>query len=81
MPRPNESYSDVILRLIELDAASAPWLPWASGVACLSARPVRFAGIPSASSTIDGPGVAQLLNRRKETLRAITGSGGRLHFE
>src|SRR5271165_272667 len=32
------------------------------------------------SSTIDGPGVPQLLNRGEQTLRAVTGSGGRLHF-
>src|ERR1700688_4546892 len=41
----------------------------------------RFAGIPISSSTIDGPGVPQLLNRGEQTLRAVTGSGGRLHFE
>jgi hypothetical protein len=40
----------------------------------------RFAGIPISSSTIDGPGVPQLLNRGEQTLRAVTGSGGRLHF-
>jgi hypothetical protein len=40
----------------------------------------RFAGIPISSSTIDGPGVPQLLNRREQTTRAVTGSGGRLHF-
>jgi hypothetical protein len=40
----------------------------------------RFAGIPISSSTIDGPGVPQLMNRGEQTLRAVTGSGGRLHF-
>src|SRR5271169_4266682 len=40
----------------------------------------RFAGIPISSSTIDGPGVPQLLNRGEQTTRAVTGSGGRLHF-
>src|SRR5271165_6162214 len=40
----------------------------------------RFAGIPISSSTIDGPGVPQLLNRGEQTLRAVTGSAGRLHF-
>src|SRR5208282_5025751 len=40
----------------------------------------RFAGIPISSSTIDGPGVPQLLNRGEQTMRAVTGSGGRLHF-
>ena len=40
----------------------------------------RFAGIPISSSTIDGPGVPQLLNRGEQTMRAMTGSGGRLHF-
>src|ERR1700690_1999899 len=40
----------------------------------------RFAGIPISSSTIDGSGVPQLLNRGEQTLRAVTGSGGRLHF-
>ncbi len=28
----------------------------------------------------DGPGVPQLLNHGEQTLRAVTGSGGRLHF-
>src|SRR5271170_1496347 len=40
----------------------------------------RFAGIPISSSTIDGPGVPQLMNRGEQTLRAVTGSGGRNHF-
>src|SRR5271165_6011876 len=40
----------------------------------------RFAGIPISSSTIDEPGVPQLLNRGEQTIRAVTGSGGRLHF-
>src|SRR5271157_1783096 len=40
----------------------------------------RFAGIPISSSTIDEPGVPQLPNRGEQTLRAVTGSGGRLHF-
>src|SRR5271163_5066925 len=40
----------------------------------------RCAGIPISSSTIDGPGVPQLMNRGEQTLRAVTGSGGRLHF-
>src|ERR1700735_4293098 len=40
----------------------------------------RFAGIPISSSTIDGPGVPQLMNRGEQTLRTVTGSGGRLHF-
>ena len=40
----------------------------------------RFAGIPISSSTIDGPGMPQLMNRGEQTLRAVTGSGGRLHF-
>src|SRR5258708_31663590 len=40
----------------------------------------RFAGIPISSSIIDGPGVPQLMNRGEQTLRAVTGSGGRLHF-
>src|SRR5260370_2931399 len=40
----------------------------------------RFAGIPISSSTIDGPGVPQLMNRGEQTLTAVTGSGGRLHF-
>src|SRR5271165_2025841 len=40
----------------------------------------RFAGIPISSSTIDGPGVPQLPNRGEQTLRAVTGSAGRLHF-
>src|SRR5260370_29229802 len=40
----------------------------------------RFAGIPISSSIIDGSGVPQLLNRGEQTLRAVTGSGGRLHF-
>ena len=40
----------------------------------------RFAGIPISSSTIDGSGVPQLLNRGEQTMRAVTGSGGRLHF-
>jgi hypothetical protein len=40
----------------------------------------RFAGIPISSSTIDGPGVPQLMNRGEQTLRAVTGSGGRLHL-
>src|SRR5271163_4814851 len=40
----------------------------------------RFAGIPISSSTIDGPGVPQLLNRGEQTTRAVTGSGGRDHF-
>src|ERR1700686_4082398 len=40
----------------------------------------RFAGIPISSSTIDEPGGPQLLNRGEQTLRAGTGSGGRLHF-
>jgi hypothetical protein len=40
----------------------------------------RFAGIPISSSTIDGPGVPQLLNRGEQTMRAVTGSGGRVHF-
>jgi len=40
----------------------------------------RLAGIPISSSTIDGPGVPQLLNRGEQTTRAVTGSGGRLHF-
>ena len=35
---------------------------------------------PISSSTIDGPGVPQLMNRGEQTLRAVTGSGGRLHF-
>ena len=34
----------------------------------------RFAGIPISSSTIDGPGVPQLLNRGEQTTRAVTGS-------
>ena len=37
-----------------------------------------MAGIPISSSTVDGPGVPQLLNRGEQTLRAVTGSGGRL---
>jgi hypothetical protein len=40
----------------------------------------RFGGIPISSSTIDGPGVPQLPNRGERTLRAVTSSGGRLHF-
>jgi hypothetical protein len=40
----------------------------------------RFAGIPISSSTIDEPGAPQLLNRGEQTLRAVTGPGGRLHF-
>src|SRR5271163_2203686 len=40
----------------------------------------RFAGIPISSSIIDGSGVPQLLNRGEQTLTAVTGSGGRLHF-
>ena len=28
----------------------------------------------------DGPGVPQLLNHGEQTLRVVTGSGGRLHF-
>ena len=40
----------------------------------------RFAGIPISSSTIDGPGLPQLANRGEQTTRAVTGSGGRLHF-
>jgi hypothetical protein len=37
----------------------------------------RFAGIPISSSTIDdGPGLPQLLTA-EQTLRAVTGSGGR----
>jgi hypothetical protein len=40
----------------------------------------RFAGIPISSSTIDGPGMPQLLNRGEQTTRAVTGSAGRLHF-
>ena len=40
----------------------------------------RFADIPISSSIIDGSGVPQLLNRGEQTLRAVTGSGGRLHF-
>src|SRR5260370_41609534 len=40
----------------------------------------RFAGIPISSSNIDEPGVPQLLNRGEQTTRAVTGSGGRLHF-
>src|SRR5271168_4252063 len=40
----------------------------------------RFAGIPISSSTIDEPGVPQLLNRGEQTIRVVTGSGGRLHF-
>src|SRR5260370_35552620 len=40
----------------------------------------RFAGIPISSSIIDGSGGPQLLNRGEQTLRAVTGSGGRLHF-
>ena len=34
----------------------------------------------SLSSIIDGSGVPQLLNRGEQTLTAVTGSGGRLHF-
>jgi hypothetical protein len=40
----------------------------------------RFAGIPISSSIIDGSGVPQLMNRGEQTLTAVTGSGGRLHF-
>jgi hypothetical protein len=40
----------------------------------------RFAGIPISSSTIDGRGVPQVQNRGEQTIRAVTGSGGRLHF-
>src|SRR5271157_1437555 len=40
----------------------------------------RFAGIPISSSTIDETGVPQLLNRGEQTMRAVTGSGGRFHF-
>src|SRR5271165_7356582 len=40
----------------------------------------RFASIPISSSTIDEAGVPQLLNRGEQTTRAVTGSGGRLHF-
>jgi hypothetical protein len=40
----------------------------------------RFAGIPISSSTIDEPGVPQLINRGEQTLTDVTGSGGRLHF-
>ena len=40
----------------------------------------RFADIPISSSTTDGPGVPQLMSRGEQTLRAVTDSGGRLHF-
>src|SRR5208282_1777337 len=40
----------------------------------------RFAGIPISSSTIDEFGVPQLANRGEQTIRAVTGSGGRLQF-
>ena len=55
---------------------------WCSRNKCRNCRMLssRFAGIPISSSTIDGPGVPQLLNRGEQTLRAVTGSGGRLHF-
>src|SRR5271165_465087 len=55
---------------------------WCSRNRCRSCRMLssRFAGIPISSSTIDGPGVPQLANRGEQTTRAVTGSGGRLHF-
>jgi hypothetical protein len=40
----------------------------------------RFAGIPISSSTIDEAGMPQLANRGEQTVRTVTGSGGRLHF-
>jgi len=40
----------------------------------------RFAGIPVPSSFIDGAGLPQLAIRGEQTARAVTGSGGRLHF-
>jgi hypothetical protein len=40
----------------------------------------RLAGIPISSSTIDEAGVPQLSICGEQTLRAVTGSGGRLHF-
>jgi hypothetical protein len=40
----------------------------------------RFAGIPVLSSFIDEGGLPQLAIRGEQTTRAVTPSGGRLHF-
>src|SRR5471030_722726 len=40
----------------------------------------RFAGIPISSSTIDGPGVPQWLNRGEQNSDVVAGSGGRLQI-
>ena len=46
----------------------------------LSHAQFPLAGIPISSSIIDEAGVPQLLNRGEQTVEAVTGSGGRLHF-
>jgi len=40
----------------------------------------RFAGIPISSSTIDGRGVPQWLNRGEQNSDAVAGPGGRLQI-
>jgi hypothetical protein len=69
-----------LLRRRPISRALTP--SWRSRNRCRNCRMLssRFAGIPISSSTIDGPGVPQLLNRGEQTLRVVTGSGGRLHF-
>jgi hypothetical protein len=43
-------------------------------------RSASAAGIPISSSIIDEAGLPQLLTRGEQTVRTVTGSGGRLHL-